>query len=78
VSASEAKQLVSQLASLAGDKPETAEKADKPDNAHEKPKEEAPKSEAPAESEQPPAEGGDAEEPLNRGLLLKFLSSVRQ
>jgi hypothetical protein len=49
------------------------------------PKADAPKAQAPeapaaeAEAEAvPAAEGGEAEEPLNRGLLLKFLSSVRQ
>jgi hypothetical protein len=79
VSTSEAKQLVSQLAALGTEKAaegpaKPKAKADKPDD-----------STAAAEGDQaekaqaaPAAEGGDAEEPLNRGLLLKFLSSVRQ
>jgi hypothetical protein len=79
VSTSEAKQLVSQLAALGTEKadggPAKAKaKADKPDqSAAEGEHDQAEKTQA-----APAAEGGDAEEPLNRGLLLKFLSSVRQ
>ncbi|MDQ1445586.1 MAG: hypothetical protein QOI20_2050 [Acidimicrobiaceae bacterium] len=106
VDAAQAKQLVSQLASMG------AEKADKPKAGPPKaepakaepPKAEPPKAEpVKAESAKADAGGptpkdkaadadtegkadaaagstpeGDGEEPLNRGLLLKFLSSVRQ
>jgi Domain of unknown function (DUF4388) len=77
VNASEAKQLVSQLAAMSSEKPAAGgkdkDKADKPEA-----KAEAASEEAVEAAEGAPAEGGDAEEPLNRGLLLKFLSSVRQ
>jgi hypothetical protein len=91
VDAAQAKQLVSQLAAMGTEKPPTpvakaAPKADQPDAPKaDAPKADAPKAQGPeapaagAEAEAAPAaEGGDAEEPLNRGLLLKFLSSVRQ
>lgn len=77
VDPSQAKQLVSQLAAMSSEKPAAAgkdkDKADKPEA-----KAEAASGEAVEAAEGVPAEGGDAEEPLNRGLLLKFLSSVRQ
>jgi hypothetical protein len=73
VSASEAKQLVSQLAALSSDKPAAKSGADRLEEST---------ADAAAGSEPAASaaagEGGDAEEPLNRGLLLKFLSSVRQ
>ena len=77
VDPSQAKQLVSQLAAMSSEKPASGgkdkDKADKPEA-----KAEAASEGAPEAAEGAPAEGGDAEEPLNRGLLLKFLSSVRQ
>lgn len=77
VDPSQAKQLVSQLAAMSSEKPAAAgkdkDKADKPEATAEAAPEEAVEAEG-----VPAAEGGDAEEPLNRGLLLKFLSSVRQ
>lgn len=83
----QAKQLVSQLAALGGDKPQaggtpegdgadgtgTAAKADTPAANAQKSEDEAGADAAPGATE-----GGEGEEPLNRGLLLKFLSSVRQ
>ena len=76
VDPSQAKQLVSQLAALsaAGDKPAANEKdkTDKPEAKAEA------ASDAAVEAAPDGVEGGDSEEPLNRGLLLKFLSSVRQ
>jgi hypothetical protein len=94
VSTSQAKSLVSQLAALGTekiDKPAPA-KSDKGDKDEAKAGVDAPakadaqqaakgdpKAEEPVEGpEAGGPEGGDAEEPLNRGLLLKFLSSVRQ
>lgn len=83
----QAKQLVSQLAALGGDKPKADEapegdgssgggtpaKGDSPAAKAQKPEDEAGAQAAPGVTE-----GGEGEEPLNRGLLLKFLSSVRQ
>jgi len=77
VSSSQAKQLVSQLAALSSDKPEAPAKAPAASKAQSGDDEGEGAKAAPAAST-PAAEGGDAEEPLNRGLLLKFLSSVRQ
>lgn len=76
VTASQAKALVSQLAALSGDKPEpAAAKAEESKKDAAQPEEAV--ADKPAEAA-PGVEGGDTEEPLNRGLLLKFLSSVRQ
>jgi hypothetical protein len=91
--AAEAKALVSELASLSADvapkaapapAPASAPKAEPavaatpepaPAPAAEAPAAESPAAE-PAAAEPAPAESGEV--PLNRGLLLKFLSSVRQ
>lgn len=84
VSTNQAKQLVSQLAALSSDEKKQEKPAAKapeatapePEGAGaltEVDKVQAPVAEAPSTTE-----GGDTEEPLNRGLLLKFLSSVRQ
>lgn len=60
----EADELVRQVAALEATQPEPAPAVP----------EAAPEAEASASTEEPTAEG---EEPINRGLLLKFLSSVR-
>ncbi|HZQ27306.1 MAG TPA: DUF4388 domain-containing protein [Acidimicrobiales bacterium] len=92
VSAAQAKQLVSQLAALSAEaKPAKPAKAKpEPEPASEPASEaKAPKADAKADAKAKDApEASDAaeqagtgeggEEPLNRGLLLKFLSSVRQ
>jgi hypothetical protein len=80
VDPAQAKQLVSQLAALSSEPPE---KAGKPAAKAETPAEKDDKADAEAADEAgaPTAstsEGGEGDEPLNRGLLLKFLSSVRQ
>lgn len=84
VSASQAKALVSQLAAMSSEKPAAKapakpEEAPAADAAEAKAKDEkkTESAEAPADEAASAAEG-DADEPLNRGLLLKFLSSVRQ
>jgi hypothetical protein len=89
VDPSQAKALVSQLAAMNSEKVEP--KADKAEPKSEKApaakadkaeKDAADDAEAAAEATTTAAaaapEGGEADEPLNRGLLLKFLSSVRQ
>ena len=81
VDAAQAKQLVSQLAALSADKPadkKAEPKAKADDEAAKAPKAKADDDAAKPAEDAPAGEGGDAEEPLNRGLLLKFLSSVRQ
>ena len=93
VSASQAKALVSQLAAMSSEKPaakapaaaaaaeakDDEAQAAETDAASAKAKDEkkTESTEAPADEAASAAEG-DADEPLNRGLLLKFLSSVRQ
>lgn len=89
VSAAQAKQLVSQLAALSAEsKPKAKAKvedkagegADAPEDTAESTAKPAAKP-APAKAEEPGDEAASTEggeEPLNRGLLLKFLSSVRQ
>jgi hypothetical protein len=83
VSAAHAKQLVSQLAALSAEAKPKAKAKDEAGSAGGKGNATAKNADdatEAAESGEPDeaaaAEGGD--EPLNRGLLLKFLSSVRQ
>lgn len=94
VDAVQAKQLVSQLAALGADKPaaKAANGTPSPDHAaadmpetgavaKDEQQSDTADRKDPAAADAgaaAPAEGGDADEPLNRGLLLKFLSSVRQ